>query len=132
MDKDHEFDRLLTYKIEYSDAIVDFENSQEEYINAFSYLSKINVEYLENTCFYDNPLDSQKDVIENNEKMIIKLNIDNTNSDGRDLSFKNSINLAKKEYDNKLNNLRYSKEWLNNLENKIMHIENKILNNSFS
>jgi len=129
MDKDHEFDRLLTYKIEYSDAIVDFENSQEEYINAFSYLSKINVEYLENTCFYDNPLDSNKGVIENNEKMIQKLNIDNTNSDGRDLSFKNSINLAKKEYDNKLNNLRYSKEWLNNLENKIMHIENKLLNN---
>jgi cob(I)alamin adenosyltransferase len=94
MDKEVDFERLLTYKIEYSDAIVNFENSQEEYVNAFSHLNKIN--------------------------SIVKI-------DGTIESFKNSLNLAKTDYDNKLNKLGNAKDWLNNLENKIFKMENKIL-----
>ena len=94
MDKELDFDRLLTYKIEYSDAIVNFEDSQEEYVNAFSHLNKIN--------------------------STVKI-------DGTIESFKNTLNLAKTEYDNKLNKLGDAKDWLNNLENKIFEMENKIL-----
>jgi DNA repair ATPase RecN len=93
MDKELDFDRLLTYKIEYSDAIINFEDLQEEYVNAFSYLNKIN-----STIKIDDTIES----------------------------FKNTLNLAKTDYDNKLNNLRDAKDWLNNLENKIFEMENKI------
>lgn len=94
MDKEVDFDRLLTYKIEYSDAIVNFEDSQEEYVNAFSHLNKIN-----STVKIDCTIES----------------------------FKNTLNLAKTDYDNKLNKLGDAKDWLNNLENKIFEMENKIL-----
>jgi len=94
MDKELDFDRLLTYKIEYSDAIINFEDSQEEYVNAFSHLNKIN--------------------------STVKI-------DGTIKSFKNNLNLAKTNYDNKLNNLYNAKNWLNNLENKIFEMENRIL-----
>lgn len=94
MNKEVDFDRLLTYKIEYSDAIVNFEDSQEEYVNAFSHLNKIN--------------------------STVKI-------DGTIESFKNTLNLAKTDYDNKLNKLGDAKGWLNNLENKIFEMENKIL-----
>jgi len=94
MDKELDFDRLLTYKIEYSDAIVNFEDSQEEYVNAFSHLNKIN--------------------------STVKI-------DGTIESFKNTLNLAKNDYDNKLNKLGDAKDWLNNLENKIFEMEKIIL-----
>lgn len=90
-----DFDRLLTYKIEYSDAIVNFEDSQEEYLDAYSHFNKIN--------------------------SIVKI------EDNSIESFKNSLNLAKDDYDNKLNNLYNAKNWLNNLENKIFEMENRIL-----
>ena len=89
-----DFERLLTYKIEYSDAIVNYEDSEEEYINAFSHLNKIN--------------------------SIVKI------EDNSIESFKNSLKLAKQDYDNKLNKLGDAKDWLNKLENKILNIEKKI------